>query len=120
DLVRLEASIAMTESLQQRIADATARSSEIDNLMMLPEVLSDARRMQQLGREQNLLMPIVDRGRTLANVERQIEDSRGLLAEADAEMRELVEDELKSLETHREQLTAELIELLQPRDPNDD
>ena len=111
---------AKSLAIQQRLTDAERRAHEIDNLMMQPEVLTDSRQLQRLGREQQQLTPVVERGRALTEVERQIADSRSLLAEADAEMKEMVEEELRSLETKQEDFTAELVELLRPRDPNDD
>jgi peptide chain release factor 1 len=53
-------------------------------------------------------------------VEQQIEGSAALLAEEDPEIRALAEEELQTLEAKRERIEADLIDLLRPRDPNDD
>lgn len=109
----------LSEGLRSRVAEARARAEEIANLMAQSEVATDARRLQELGREQAGLAPIVERGRELEEVERQLADSRALLEEGDAELRALAEDEVRGLEARRERLATELLDLLRPRDPND-
>ncbi len=110
----------MTDAMRIRVNEAQARVEEIGQLMSSSEVLTDARRMQSLGREQASLAPIVDRGQTLIEIERQLADNRALLSEPDAELRALAEEEIGTLEERRDQLAAELLELLRPRDPNDE
>jgi peptide chain release factor 1 len=111
-------SSGLTEGLRARIAEATDRLNEIEQLLSRPEVATDSRQLQELGREQANLAPIVDRSRELATVEHQIGENRVLLD--DPEMRELAQEELETLETRHRGLTEELVELLRPRDPNDD
>ena len=108
------------ESLRARIADAEARLKEIDQEMTRPDVVTDSRRLQELGREQASLAPIADRGRELADVERQIQENRALLAEEDEELRTLAMEEIESLERRQRQLISDLRELMRPRDPNDE
>jgi peptide chain release factor 1 len=97
-----------------------ARSEEIDGLMADPAVTTDARRLQDLGREQSSLQAVVGRARVLADVERQIEASRALIEDEDPELRVLVEEDLRSLEERRGTIVAELVDLLRPRDPDDE
>ena len=108
------------QGLRDRLAEARARSDELDALLSQPEVLSDSRQLQLLGREQMQIAPIVQKGRTLTEIERQIRDGQSLLDEADPEMRALAEAEIQELEARRDQLISELLDLLQPKDPNDD
>lgn len=112
--------LSVGQALQQRLAEAETRAKDIEDLLTQTEVLTDSRRLQQLGREQQQLAPIVERGRALAEVERQLSDNRSLLVEAEPELRELAEEEIRDLESRKDVLTAELVELLQPRDANDD
>jgi peptide chain release factor 1 len=88
--------------------------------MARPEVLSDGRRLQELGRQQVSLAPVVAQAQELAAVERQIEGNRTLVEDEDAELRALAEQELDTLAARRDDLIGELQELLRPRDPNDD
>ena len=110
----------LTDGMRARVAEAQARMDEIAELMSSPDVVTDARRLQSLGREQATLAPIVERGQALTEIERQLADSRVLLDESDAELRALAEEEIRALEDSRESVSADLIDLLRPRDPNDD
>lgn len=115
-----ETTTALSETLRARATAAQARADEIDSLMVDPSVVTDSRRLQELGRELAGLTPIVDRSRELAEVERQMAENRVLLTEEEPELRALAIDEMRSLEARRDHLTANLVELLRPRDPNNE
>jgi peptide chain release factor 1 len=111
---------SLSEGMRARLVEAEARYNEISELMGAPDVVTDRHRLQELGREQAVLAPLVERGHELEQVEREIAESRAMLDDSDPEMRNLVEEELRSLEERREQLGADLLELLRPKDPNDE
>lgn len=111
---------ALGESLRARAAAAQARAGEIDALMVHPSIVTDSRRLQELGRELAGLTSIVDRCRELAEVERQMAENRVLLTEDEPELRALAIEEMRSLEARRDHLAQNLAELLRPRDPNDE
>jgi peptide chain release factor 1 len=110
---------ALSETLRARATAAQARADEIDSLMTDPSVVTDSRRLQELGRELASLTSIVDRSRELAEVERQMAENRVLLTEEEPELRALAIEEMRSLEARRDHLSENLVELLRPRDPND-
>jgi len=64
--------------------------------------------------------PLVERFREYKTVTRDIAQTEELAAAGDADMRELAQQELKSLVARRETLVAELKMLLVPKDPNDE
>jgi peptide chain release factor 1 len=64
--------------------------------------------------------PLVERFREYKTVTREIAQTEELAAAGDADMRELAQQELKSLVARRETLVSELKALLVPRDPNDE
>jgi peptide chain release factor 1 len=64
--------------------------------------------------------PLVERFREYKTVTRDIAQTEELAAAGDADMRELAQQELKSLVARRETLVIELKALLVPRDPNDE
>lgn len=110
---------AASQALRQRVSEALRRIQEIERLLAEPEVVTDVRRLEQLGREQAQLAPIAERGRALAEVERQIEDGRSLLGESDQDLRALAEAEVVALGQRRGDLVRELLELLHPQDDYD-
>ncbi|HEY3115912.1 MAG TPA: PCRF domain-containing protein, partial [Chloroflexota bacterium] len=113
-------SAALTQSLHDRINENRQRAEEIAQEMSRPDVLTDGRQLQKLGREQAQITPILERAQALDEVDRQIQESQSLLEDSDPEVQALAEADIKSLEPRRNQLLAELLELLQPRDPNDE
>lgn len=106
----------------ERIADMETRYNEIAELLSRPEIASDPGQLQKLGREQAKLEAPVTTYREYRQIEQQIRDSRGLLEEArqDPEMQAFVREELDTLYRRKEQLEEIMLEILRPRDPNDE
>jgi peptide chain release factor 1 len=113
--------VVMTEdALLQRLDDMARRYTVLTDEMSQPEVLTDARRMRALGREQAELQEPVAAYQELQTVEAQLAEARELLSDgADAELRELAQEEADTLGRRRADLLAQLTDLLRPRDPND-
>jgi peptide chain release factor 1 len=98
-----------------------SRYEEMTSELSSPEVLADAARFQKLAKTHSELAEIVNKYREWKEIEKGIEDSKNLLAEAeDAEMKQLAHDELRSLESRREVVEREVKLLLVPKDPNDE
>jgi len=85
-----------------------------------PEVIGDRERLHETARAHSELGEIVTLYRECRDVKRQIEESRELLHDADAEVRAMARDELAELEPRLEPLEDQLKRKLLPRDPNDD
>src|SRR5258706_15970802 len=64
--------------------------------------------------------PLVERFREYKALVRHIAETEELASSADADMRELAHEELKSLIARRDTLMTELKQLLVPKDPNDE
>jgi peptide chain release factor 1 len=113
--------VAITDdSLKQRLEEMTRRYATLAEEMSRHEVLTDARRMRALGREQAELEEPVGVYRQLQVIEQELADTRELLADgADEEMRALAREEAETLSRRRADLVGQLRDLLQPRDPND-
>jgi len=91
---------------------------ELNEKISDPQVLSDRVQLQRLGRERARLEPIVRKFREFKEVRAQLEDARASLADAD--LRELAEEEIASLQPRLEKLEEELRIALLPRDPQAD
>ncbi len=103
-----------------RIRELEERLVEIDRLMSEPAVLSDSRRMQELGRERRRMEPLLQKARDVERLRRDVAQDRQLLVGSDPDLRELARAELAELEPALERAEDELRELLVPRDPLDD
>lgn len=84
--------------------------------------LADPQKLKEISKERAELEPVVVKYEQLKKVRRDIEGSREILndPEADEELKQLAEAELKKLEKEEEQILAELKLLLLPKDPNDE
>jgi peptide chain release factor 1 len=113
--------VAMTEeALRQRLDEMARRYSALTDDMSDPAVLGDRNQMRALGREQAELEAPVGAYLRLQSVEAQLAEARELLADADDDdLRALAREEVEKLEPERDALLEQLIDLLRPRDPND-
>jgi peptide chain release factor 1 len=84
------------------------------------EVQSDPAAYRKLAKASAEIKPLVERFREYKDVDRSIADAEELVAGGDPDMRELAQEELKSLTTKRDALLAQLKILLIPKDPNDE
>ena len=88
--------------------------------MTKPEVLSDQKKLSSIAKEHNSLEKVVQVSTRYISVLDQIYEDKEMLNEGDAELIEIVREELPSLEIEKSKLEDELKILLLPKDPNDD
>jgi peptide chain release factor 1 len=103
----------------ERLEEATLRYVELENLVGSPDLASNPSRLREVAQEMATLRESVETYRRWKELQRRLEDSRGMLADPDPELRELARAEAGELETEIASCEAELKRLLVPRDPND-
>ena len=98
-----------------------SRFEEIMNELNEPTVTNNQERFRSLMKEQSDLTPIVEAYKEYKKCRQDIEDSLAMLEEeSDADMREMLKEELSESRKRVEELEQELKILLLPKDPNDD
>jgi len=100
-----------------KIEELERRFQELEALLSDPVVIANQPEFRKLSREHADLAPLVDAYRRYRKVLDDMDGNRELLA--DPEMKEMAEEELKSLEEEKDRLDAEIRLLLLPKDPND-
>ena len=116
------ASEAMDSStLIRRLEAATSSFHNLERQLADPDVASDPDRLQSVAKERSRLEPLVVDYTSLQNVLQEREQARTLLRESrgDAEMEELAQLELQSLEQRHDELIQRLTLALLPQDPRD-
>ena len=104
-----------------RLQTVIDRYEELTLLLSDPTVLADQDRYRKLIQEHAALMPLVQACEEYRALSTAAAEHREMLHAADErEFRELVREELVSIETRLEAKENELRELLTPRDPNDE
>src|SRR5207248_2398681 len=96
------------------------RYDEILELLGKPEVQGDQSEYRKHAKTLSEIEPVVERFREYKTLTRDITQTEELAAAGDADMRELAQEELKSLTSRRDALLSELKALLVPKDPNDE
>ncbi len=104
----------------EKLEELEKRFEELNEQLATAEVLSDPNTYRKVAKARTELEPIVTKFREWKSVMRQIEQARQLLKDGDPDVRELAEEDLKTLEPKREQLEHQLRVLLLPKDPNDE
>lgn len=108
--------------LLDKLSAAADRVREIEQLITLPQVVSDGRRYAALMREYKGLVPVVEKHRAYQAAERARDEARELADAPDTEpeLRALAEEEYREQRARMQQLLDDIRQLLMPRDPNDE
>jgi peptide chain release factor 1 len=101
------------QQMEQRYDDLSAQ-------LGLPEVITDHERYQKAGRALRELEAPVEKFRELKQVRQGLAEARAMLAESDADMRAMAEEEIAELAPRETELEEEIKVLLLPKDPNDE
>ncbi len=97
------------------------RFDKVNELLCLPETVSDQKKYTELMRELKNLTPVVEVFRQYKRAVEDGEAAKQMLTEKpDKELREMLETEIEDSKERAAVLTEELKILLLPKDPNDD
>ena len=101
-------------SIEEKFRHLTASLSD-------PALISNPQKIKKISKERAELGPIVKKYESYKKVRKDIEGSKEILddPDADADLKELAEEELKELEEEEQRIEEELKILLLPSDPND-
>ena len=105
----------------KKLAKADDRYKEIEQMITLPQVVSDNKLYTSLMKEYKALTPVIEKYREYRAVEKELNDADEMMRDGslDSELRDLAEEEYKLHKENIESLTEELKILLMPKDPND-
>lgn len=104
-----------------RLQTVEDRYERLNELLSDPDIVNDPKKLREYSKEQSDIQETVETYREYKDVRVQYQDAKAMLEEKlDAEMREMVKEELDELEEKVEAHEARLKILLVPKDPNDD
>ena len=105
----------------ERLDQIEAKYKELNDALASPEIVTDTSKYQKTAKAHSEIAPIVEKYREYRDISKGITDSREMLEiESDAELRQMAQEELLSLEARQLQVEEELKLLLIPKDPNDE
>lgn len=109
----------LKSSLKTKLDTLSERYDEITALLSEPDIINNTDKFRELSREYSELETVVHAYKAYQSIEASLENTAILSQDSDAEIRELAEEEAKSLQ--QEQLKAEqnIQILLIPKNPDD-
>lgn len=103
-----------------KLAGLEERYDKLNELLSDPEVISDPKNLREYSKEQSDLQDVVDTYREYKNISEQIAGAKEMQQEeTDADMKEMIQEELNELEPQLPLLEEKMKVLLLPKDPND-
>ena len=102
----------------EKLKQLARRYDEIGELLEVPEIYADPKKLRALTREQKELSAVVETYRAYQKCENDIVQALELVS--DPELKDMAQEELNTAKAEKERLFDELRVLLLPRDPNDD
>ncbi|MCE5337047.1 MAG: peptide chain release factor 1 [Desulfobacteraceae bacterium] len=104
-----------------RLESVVQKFQKLEEELGNPDLLANQKEYQQVARERSELAPIVEKYALYKNLKNQVLENQGLFErEEDADMRELIREEIVSLKEQLDATEEEIKLMLAPKDPNDD
>ncbi|GAM12705.1 peptide chain release factor 1 [Mesobacillus selenatarsenatis] len=104
-----------------RLQAVEDRYERLNELLSDPEVVNDSKKLREYSKEQSDIQETVMAYREYKEIKEQLTEAKAMLEDKlDADMREMVKEEISELEPQIEELEARIKLLLIPKDPNDD
>ena len=105
--------IPKLEQLEKRFDELTAQMAD-------PAVIADSDQYRKVAKEHSDIAEVVALFREWKKAEDSLKQARGMLAESDAELRAMAEEEAARLEPELKRIEEQIRVLLLPKDPNDE
>ena len=109
----------MKDSILSKLDTLGERYEEVGALLSDPETIADQNKYRDLSKEYAELEPVVKTYLGFQQVVDSVAEAKSLLKDADPDMREMAQEEMKDGEQQLEVAELELQRLLLPKDPND-
>ncbi|MEZ5552122.1 MAG: peptide chain release factor 1 [Pseudomonadales bacterium] len=109
----------MTESMVDKLSGLADRHEEVSALLSDPEVMANRDQFTALSREYAELEPVIQGFTEYERLVGEIEEITEMTRDADAEIRQLAQEDLGRLEAELASSEQALQTLLLPRDPHD-
>ena len=105
----------------ERLEAVEEKFSQLEKALSDPDIIGKPKEYQKLAREHAEIAPLVETYRKYKDTLEELAENEELLRdEKDPEMKELIRDEIQTLEEKKEELLHKLKLLLIPKDPNDE
>jgi peptide chain release factor 1 len=101
-----------------RLSQMEARYESLSREMSDPTLVNDQKKFQAVAKEHRDLEPVVEKYRRYRKIADGVAEAKAMLSDAD--LKDMAEEELATLQPQLAPLAEELKVMLLPKDPNDD
>ncbi len=106
--------------MQSQIDEIKKEYQEITDQLSSPEIVSDPRKMAELGKRQSELQEIITLISKYEKIEKEMKENAEIVnSETDPEMKDMAMNENIKLSAEKEKTEKGLESMLIPKDPND-
>ena len=109
----------MKDSIRHKLDAVRERHEELEGLLAEPEIINDQNQYRELSQEYSRIGPIVKLFADFLTLQTDITAAEEMVADSDAEIREMGQEELQTATENSEALELELQKSLIPPDPHD-
>ena len=109
----------MNPSIRTKLDQLVERQEEINRLLTDPSTINDQNLFRNLSIELSEIEPVVTQYKLQQATSDELDAAKSMLEDSDNELRDLAQQEIKSLEDKLSQQELEIQRLLIPKDPND-
>ncbi len=103
-----------------RLEQLEERYKELEKTLADPSLVTDQQRFQKTAKQHRDMEPVIERFREYKQVRDGIADAKLMLAEDDADIKAMAQEELSTLEVRLPEIEEQLKIMLLPKDPNDE
>ncbi|WP_066072996.1 peptide chain release factor 1 [Neobacillus soli] len=104
-----------------RLQSVEDRYEKLNELLSDPQIINDSKKLREFSKEQSDIQETVQTYREYKQARAALSEAKAMLDEKlDADMREMVKEEVSELDAQIVELEAKMKVLLIPKDPNDD
>ena len=108
------------DGLKKRLDKNEARKTELEAMLVDPDIMSNPEKLTEISREHNRVLAISEKSGERNRLTAMIEEENEVIRESeDAELKELAKEELDAHVNSLESIEGELKKLLIPEDPSD-
>ena len=109
----------MKDSIVAKLESLQERHQEIAGLLADPDVIADQNQFRKYSMEYAQLEPVVETFSKYSQNAEDLEAAKEMLADEDASLKEMAQQEITDLQQQQETLELDLQKLLLPKDPLD-
>lgn len=103
-----------------RLEQLEERYKELEKTLADPSLVTDQQRFQKTAKQHRDMEPVIERFREYKQVRDGIADAKLMLAEDDADIKAMAQEEFSTLEVRLPEIEEQLKIMLLPKDPNDE